>query len=128
VKRLFQPITANEWEAARKPVRQAFPRTTKHADIYQALAYLRGREADPMAKITVAPEALEKKRKVLLEYAARLDMNIQTMVGVDGSLFVRNRRRRQPRRADVPPPERLFQAVTAQEWREYVAQNKRRVA
>jgi hypothetical protein len=120
MKRLFQLVSADEWEAARKEFRL----TTKHADVYQVLAYMCGYDHDPMAKITVSPQMLGKKRKVLLQYAARLGVDVQTMVGLDGSLYVR--RRWKKRRADFAPPQRFFEAITAQEWRDYMAKHKRR--
>jgi hypothetical protein len=83
MKRLFELVTPLEWK-------DAHARMHEHLDISQAFEHLREQKEDSV-RIKI-PEGMkaETKRHVVLEYARRRKLELETMVQ-DGYIYIRIR-------------------------------------
>lgn len=90
MKRLFELVTPVEWH-------DAAARLNGHLDISQAFEHLREHKTDSVRiKIPHGMRA-ETKRHVVLEYARRRGLELETMVQ-DGSIYIRLRTEQVPKR------------------------------
>jgi hypothetical protein len=80
IPRLFEVATAAEWRSAD---------LGSHLDVWQALQHLKS-GADPFVKLPVKnSDRVESKRKVILDYASRMEMSVKTRHR-DGWILIKN--------------------------------------
>lgn len=107
MKRRFETVTEEQWQ-------KLAARVSLHEDIEQILSYLAEEPADRVRIRVTRGTSPEAKRHVLLVYAERRGLKLETMAPRDGWIYVRLRRdasaaRRGPRR---------FELTTPAEWNE----------
>jgi hypothetical protein len=83
MKRQFELVTPLEWD-------DAVLRQSSHADVIQAFSHMK--EQREAVKIPVPKNlTVEKKRHVILEYARRRGLVIETLAPHDGWIYIRLR-------------------------------------
>ncbi len=103
MKRLFEVVTEHEWEVAAH-------KASKHLDILQVLAHLAEFPED-ITKLRAEPGKAESKRHVLLEYAARKGVAVETLSPREGWIYVRLHREALGR-----PGRKKFSVAGQLEW------------
>jgi hypothetical protein len=102
VKQLFERITDRQFD-------DAMLRSSRHEDIEQVFSYL---EESPEDAVRIpCGRSPESKRHILLEYARRRKVKLQTLVPRDGWIYIRLWREGESRKGP-----RKFQLATPREW------------